>query len=243
MRSPLLLVALLLLASPSRAWDFDSEEFFPLEVGNFWTHEETGTTPTTSTVASGQLVSGSMTFPVVQSGGSNPGYFENCTNDEAGLRIHRLHDPSLGGGTIIFNPPFVMAPAHADVGDPAVTGFGGAAITIAGLGSWAFWYSSSAAVVGRSTFDFPEYGTLDTVEVRSILTVYGSIPNYGSISITQTNRDWYARGVGFVSYTRTVDGETETGTLIATNAPEPTAAASALAALTVLFVARRRSRQ
>lgn len=232
---PIIPVLAVLVGSAVRGADFESEREFPLDAGLFWQYQQTDGALSTETITGVERIDGHDTFVSVVAGGAAAGTTENLSNGPAGLRLHRVHDPEAGG-TLVFDPPVVLAPAVGSIGDVS-TGAGIAGITFTGIGSYSFGYQAQSTVVARERRDVP-LGSFDTVKVVSDVTVSGVVPGRGPISIRVSDTHWYVPRLGAVEF----ESESIDSKLVATNAPEPVSLACDLTALLTIARWRRRRR-
>lgn len=175
------------------ASDFYGRCHFPTFPGNTWDYSGQ------SAGASGEAtltflpfqgnVNGTATWILRGTGG--PGVEtgeEHFTNDESGIRLHRSDFFDVA---VEFVPPVLAAPADGRIGESFVTQ---GQFVIQGIGSLP--YTATATVVGRQQIQAPA-GVFDTIRVDLTLQVSGSIQGV-PISLTETDRTWYALDVGIV---------------------------------------------
>lgn len=219
----------------ARGADFESQRDFPFALGHFWQYRQTGGAVSTETLASVEHVGGQETLLSVVSGGARSGDWQNLSNGPEGLRIHRVYEVGAGGGTLVFSPPVVVAPAQASIGAVS-TGTGAVSAALTGLGSYSFGYQSKVTVAARERREVP-LGSYDAVKVVSEITIAGFVPGVGAVSVPIRDTHWYAQGVGAVEF-----GSLQSK-LIATNAPEATSVALDLGALGALACFVRRTKR
>lgn len=215
----------------ARGADFESQRDFPFALGNFWQYRQTGGALSTESLASVEVVGGQETFLSVVSGGARSGDTENLSNGPEGLRIRRLYEVGAGGGTLVFSPPVVVAPAQASIGAVS-TGTGAVSAVLTGLGSYSLGYQSKVTVAARENREVP-LGSFDAVKVVSEITIAGFVPGVGAVSVPIRDTHWYAQGMGPVEFS-SLESK-----LIATNVPEATSVALDLGAVGAMaFFAR-----
>ena len=222
---------------------FIPQVYYPLKSGNTWTYLDNGVVLETETVLPGvENVNGVATLVVETSGGESSGSRQDFTNDANGLRLHKAFEPGPEGGSVIFQPPWLLSPAEASFGESARSS-GIADFTFTGLGTFRLSYGSTSTVIGPEIVTVP-LGTFDTVKVETMLTISGTI--FGQfISLSESDTNWLAANVGIVKAIAEFEGEFHTEELIDTNVlPEPSSAllhACALVALAALAGRRRRA--
>jgi hypothetical protein len=250
----LALLVLLSLGLSAHAHDFDAGLYDPLAVGHWWKYlDDGGGYPIadwymTRTVEGIDFVGGVATNRIVETGGSRSGYTEYVTNDEDGLRIHRSVDPSMGGTSMEFSPPLLVAPAYADF-DPSnatINGSGTVVITSDGQEPLVRDYSSRSTVVQTATDYYSPIGDVKVVEVVYDLTISGTLPASGAVSGYTWYQVHFAKGLGATSYFRKIYGDSYSqysGILVDVHAPEPDAITLDSVSALVIAARARRSRR
>jgi hypothetical protein len=205
-----LTVGILGLLGPHPARALSGSDFLPLELGNFWTYDQDGTS-VTFTVTGVNDVGGTDVFDITQSGGGQSGDIENRSSDSNGVRIHGGEGRSRQRTVILdLNPPILDLPASFEIGDE-FGGNGSVSVEIVGVGSSSILYTSSVSVLSVDAVTVP-FGTfVDAILIESTANFGGQI---------STTREWRVAGLGPVKEVLLGPGGF-TRELTATNVPEP----------------------
>lgn len=238
-RAACALIVMVVLGAAGAAQSFKAIDLQPLQLEDSWTYLENGVS-VTQTVVRTESVNGVSTFVVATLAGPDIGAETFMTNDENGLRVHKLVIPEPEGGSVVLRPPGIDLQADF----PAPSGFvtsGDADFTITPFGTFPGTYEVSVSVIGLEMVTVPA-GTFQALRVdfsgELTVTVQGM-----TLRTVSTGSDWHAAGIGIVQSSATVDGENFSSQLVSTNVPEPSAALLGSAAFTVLAVLARRSKR
>ncbi len=186
--------------------------YFPLDSGMAWTYYSTEDGAETLTVMPGtEIVNGTATKKVeIQGGGHSPGSALYCSNDAAGVMIHKIYYPieySSGYGytnmTVTLSPPLKVFNSVVALGD-TIKSNGSAIYDIEGVGSYTFYYEATTTILAEEEVEVSA-GSFATIKALQSLRIYGSI-NGRSVSDVSVDTVWYAANVGEVK-SEDVDGE------------------------------------
>jgi len=199
-------------------------EYLPLTDGNFWTYSVTGTCGTynkTDTVLQGTTtINGVPTKALYTSGGPDDKGIEYWTNDNNGIRGHGAYvpDTDIGPAWLYLEPPIVTAKSTMTINETVVSS-GKATFNFGSYGTYILNYESTSTLDGVETVTVPA-GTYETVKIRGIRRIFGSILNqpYDDTSTTIT---WLAKYIGVVKDTYTDVDCNEVYNLISTNVKPP----------------------
>lgn len=220
----LFLITCLLGISVRHSWASNISDYFPLNSGDSWTYLKDGFKTYTCNVLPGTFyVNGAPTKIIT--------YPDNisvyASNDMNGARRHKetgvINEDGINYNyTGIFSPPVFYSSFNANIGDK-FNSTGSLSLTISGIGTYTFEYSSTTKIVGYETVTVP-YGTFSTIKINSTLQFYGNIE--GSwFSWARSSDSWFAKYLGAVKGITTDDGVTTTEVLTNTNIILPASSA------------------
>ena len=226
------------LTGATRANAFSALDLQPLEVDNTWAYLTDGEEAITTVVESNTVV-GETIFVLEEISGPEEGSLGFATNDENGLRTHRVFVPGPDGGDQVFTPPLLGLEAEFD----APSGFsesGTIALTVTGVGTFPGAYQNDVSVIGLEVVQVPA-GTFQALRVDSVLEITANVLGT-PIEITGSVSEWFASGIGVVKSEGVIGGEFHLSELVSTNVPEPeTFLLQTTALLAVALVHRWRS--
>lgn len=227
MRTRWVLISCLFLWLPLRGSYVLAEtitEFLPLNDGNSWTYNASGTYGIynkTFTVLPGiTLINNVATKAIQVTGGPNNQDIEYWSNDTEGMRVHGSYTPvtEIGSGSVILEPPMVAANSNMDIGETVNTS-GKAVITFPYYGTFVCDYESTFTLAGRETVTVPE-GTYETVKVSGSYRIYGYVLGQPFNYVNNITR-WLAKYIGVIKDTYTDTYGSEAHLLISTNVKPP----------------------
>jgi hypothetical protein len=230
------------LVEAAAAGEFESTLYDPIEPGQFSTFSVPGQPNETATVQTGfETVNSVQTRVIAFTGGEDPGSRDNVTNDELGIRTHRLFIPNIiipgfpvFDRTITFTPPIRDLFAAFDLGE-VVQSQGNAFIQDSDGFSITVSFDQTTTIGQFEEITVP-FGTFPAVRIDQTLTLSDGVETEIS---TQTI--WAAAGLGAVKVEDTTEPTTIVSELIDTNrmfVPEPTSALLQLFALSMLVLLR-----
>lgn len=211
------LLAIGVLPGATRARAFSALDLLPLEVGNTWTYLRDGE-EAIMTVVESNTVGEETIFVLEQISGLYAGGLQFGTNDENGLRTHRIFLPEPNGGDEVYTPPLLALEAEF----AAPSGFsesGTVALTITGVGTFPGAYQNDVSIIGLETVNVPA-GTFQALRVDSVLGITVNVLGT-PVEITASGSEWFVSGIGIVKSASLIDGESHLSELVSTNVPEP----------------------
>jgi streptogramin lyase len=180
--------------------------YFPLNSGNSWTYEVTGSESITLTVAPGVTRINGIDTKLIQSSDGSRNYF---TNDSDGIRLHRQYDPTPPSSTVTFQPPIKLADTQSMFGLPLTT-CGTASGNIDGS-PFSLAYCSYSTIQGLEKMTMPA-GIFETARVQLEISIE-------SASVVETY--WVSENVGTVKEVFDTDTYLMKTTNILKTVPDP----------------------
>jgi 6-phosphogluconolactonase (cycloisomerase 2 family) len=186
---------ILLSVSTSSAYAaFKTVDYFPLDLSPVFTYQVVGGGPIeTVTVQTGTtLVNGSHTKKVSY---SLDGYTEYFSNTGNGLFIHRalIPDQTYGISTASISPAAKLANSEMITGE-TILGNTIAFLTIPGLGTFTFIYTTNTQVIGTEQVSVST-GTYTALKVIVTQTLSGDVMGT-SVTATEERAYWFVEHLG-----------------------------------------------
>jgi len=229
---------LAIFSHSTEARSFTATDLLPLEVDNSWTYLVDGVEEV-RTVVDSESVSGETFFTIEVLSGPDAGAIQIGSNNENGLRTHRVFVPGFDGGEEIYAPPLLALEEEFDAGSDFAES-GSLTLTLTGTGTFPATYQNEVTVTDLESVSVPA-GTFDALRVDTVLVIDVDVSGT-SVEISSSGSEWFVSGIGVVKASGEVDGEPFLTELVATNVPEPSAWMLQTAALlSVAFAGRWRS--
>ncbi len=205
------LLAYLTLLVTTPAQSITTQEVFPMHTGVQWEYQYSRGSYITSVLDQKHSVNGIQTTAISHSNGNLQYY----TNDDKGLRLHKLASPgNLGTNTIVFNSPIQLIERNVIVGGSFVS-YGIATVRYPDRRIAYVSYSAKADVIRQ-----------ENIAVRAGNYDYTYHISYRITLSTSDDSDtivvnlWLAPGVGPVKHDATDSDEPEFAELISATIPQ-----------------------